>query len=113
MSKLLNFFHGIFYMEQETIMTPEQKNYYAAVNDRNNLIQATRVAIETRIERFCRVCDEIIVDDLGFELLSVHNYPESWQQNVVKGLEKLGYKCTLNFSYEKGFPQAQLKVSWA
>ena len=113
MSKLLDFFHGIFYMEQETMMTPEQKNYYAAVDYRNNLTHETRIAIETRVERFCRVCDNITVEDLGFELLSVHNYSKSWQENVVKGLEKLGYKCTLNFSYTKGFPHAKLNVSWA
>ena len=112
MSKLLNFFQGIFYMEQDP-MTPEQKNYYAAVDYRNKLTHQTRLAIETRIERFCRVCDEIAVDDLGFELLSVHNYPHSWQENVVKALEKLGYKCTINFYYEKGFAHAKLKVSWA
>jgi len=113
MSKLVKFFHGIFYMEQETIMTPEQKNYHAAAYYRDNLTKETILAIETRVERFCRVCDEIAVDDLGFELLSVHNYPHSWQENVVKALEKLGYKCTLNFSYTRGFPNAKLKVSWA
>ena len=113
MSKLVNFLHGIFYMDEQTMMTQEQKSYYAAVDYRNNLTQETCTAIETRIERFCRVCDEITVEDLGFELLSVHNYPQSWQENVVKALEKLGYKCTLNFSYERGFPQGKLKVSWA
>ena len=54
MSKLVKFFHGIFYMEQETIMTPEQKNYHAAAYYRDNLTKETILAIETRVERFCR-----------------------------------------------------------
>jgi len=113
MSKLLQFMHSIFYMEQEVeTMTPEQKKYYAIEEEKNTLINATTARIEETIERFCRVTSEITIDDMGFGYMTSQGYKNSWQSSVVKDLEDLGYRCLLVFKKEDGVCKSKIIISW-
>lgn len=88
------------------------RNYEELVKERRELVKETRKSIQNRIEAVCRVQNHIKINDLGFETTSPHLFEDSWQEKVVKMLEKDGYLCIMTFRYRDGKPENYLTVKW-
>lgn len=94
------------------MMQSNRENYEKLLAERRAMIEDTRKEIQNRIETACRTENHVDIFDLGFEYTSSHLFEDSWQEKVVKMLEKDGYLCIMTFRYRNGKPENYLTVKW-
>jgi hypothetical protein len=105
------FYVDTFYVERGCMQVSKARHEL----DSNKVDQKVSLAydgIQNQIESVCRKQDTLTVTGLGFEETSSLLFEGSWQEKVVKLLEKDGFSCTMTFSYKSGFKQNTLKISW-
>jgi tRNA G26 N,N-dimethylase Trm1 len=68
--------------------------------------------IQEQIMMVCQRQNSCEVVTFGFEETSSLLFEGSWQEKVVKLLEKDGFNCTMTFNYKDGVKQNTLKISW-